>query len=84
VLDEKECQIQAQQGMVMVSQGDRVILKREECKKLYKLKQESPIWDGVLGISLEGSSSRGGVSRKTATRREPGQSVTGMRKSAFG
>ena len=77
MLDEKECQIQAQQGIVMVSQGDRVILKREECKKLYKLKKESSVRDGVLGISLEGSSSQGGASRKTAMRREPDQSVMG-------
>jgi len=39
---------------------------------------------GLLGISLEMSSSRGGASRKTATGREPGQSVVGRRKDAFG
>ena len=35
-------------------------------------------------ISLEGSSSRGGASRKTATGHESGQSVMGRRKGAFG
>jgi len=34
--------------------------------------------------SLEGSSSRGGASRKTITGRESGQNVAGKRKNAFG
>jgi len=73
-----------QQGVVTVSQGDRVFLEEEKCEGLYKLKEENSVWGGVWGISFEGSSSRGGVSRKTATGREPGQSVTGRIKGAFG
>ena len=38
VLDEEGCRIQVQQGIVTVSQGDRVILKREKYEGLYKLK----------------------------------------------
>ena len=40
VLNEEECQIQMQQGVVTVSQGGRIILKREEYGGLYKLKEE--------------------------------------------
>ena len=73
-----------QQGIVTVSQGDRVILKGEKCGGLYKLKEVNSVRDGVSRISLEGSSSRGGASRKTATGRELGQSVVGKRKGALG
>ena len=36
VLDEEGCWIQVQQGVVTVSQGDRVILEGETCEGLYK------------------------------------------------
>ena len=39
VLDEEGRRIQVQQGIVIVNQGDRVILKREKCGGLYKLKE---------------------------------------------
>ena len=61
-----------QQGVVIVSQRYRVILEGEKCGGLYKLKEENSVRGGVQGLSLEGSSSRGGASRKTATEREPG------------
>ena len=41
VLDEEGCQIQLQQGVVTVNQGDRVILEGEKCGELYKLKTET-------------------------------------------
>ena len=72
-----------QQGIVTVSQGDRVILKGEKCKWLYKLKEENSFQGGISGISLEGSLSRGGASKKTATGREPSQSVARRRNGAF-
>ena len=40
VLDEEGCQIQVQQGVVTVSQGDRIILKGEKCGGLYNLKEK--------------------------------------------
>ena len=40
VLDEEECQIQVQQGVLTVSQGDRVILEGKKYGELYKLKEE--------------------------------------------
>ena len=83
VLYEERCQIQVQQGIITVSQGDRVILKGKKCEELYKLKEENSVRSEILGISLKGSSSRGGASRKFMMRCEPGQSVTGKRKSAF-
>ena len=43
VLDEKECRIQVQQGVVTASQGDRVILKEEKCGGLYKLKEGNSV-----------------------------------------
>ena len=58
VLDEEGCRIQVQQGVVIASQGDRVILKGVKCGGLYKLKKENSVRDRVLRISLEGSSSR--------------------------
>jgi len=57
VLDEEGCRIQVQQGVVTVSQGDRVILEGEKCGGLYKLKEGNSIRGGVSRISLEGSSS---------------------------
>jgi len=63
-----------------VSQGDRVILDGEKCGGLYKLKERNSVQCGVLGISLEGSSSRGGASKKTVTTREPDQSVVRRRR----
>ena len=60
-----------------------VILKGEKCGGLYKLKEENSVRGGVSDISLEESSSHGGASRKTATGREPGQSVGRKRKAAF-
>jgi len=48
------------------------------------VKDENSIQDGVSMTSLEESSSRGGVSRKTVTGCESGQYVAGKRKDAFG
>ena len=73
-----------QQGIVTVSQEDRVILEGEKCEGLYKLKEGNSVRGGVSRISLEWSSSQGGASKKIATGREPGQSVTGKRKGALG
>jgi len=84
VLNEEGCQIQVQQDVITVSQGDMIIMKGEKCGELSKLKEGNSIRGGVSRISLEGSSSRGGASRKTATEREPCQSVAGRRKGAFG
>ena len=84
VLDEEGCRIQVLQSIVIVSQGDKIILKGKKCGELYKLKEENLVQGGVSGISLEGNSSRGGASRKTTRGREPGQSVVRRRKSAFG
>ena len=64
-----------QQDVMTISQEDIVILKGKKCEGLYKLKKENLVRGGVLGISLEGRSSRGGASRKTATGYELGQSV---------
>ena len=72
-----------QQGIVTVSQGERIILEGEKCGGLYMLKEGNSVQDGVSRISLEGSSLQGGPSRKTATGRESGQSVAGRRKGAF-
>ena len=58
VLDKKGCQIQVQQGIVTVSQGDRVMLEREKYGGLYKIKKENSVRGGVSRINLEGSSSR--------------------------
>jgi len=69
--DEKGCRIKVHQGIVTVSQGDRIILKEERCGGLYNLKDENSVQGGVLRIKLEGSSSQGGASSKTATGREP-------------
>ena len=66
------------------SQGDRVILEREKCGGIYKLKEENSIQIGVSGISLEGSSSRGEALKKTAMGREQCQSVVRKKKGAFG
>ena len=43
VLDEERCLIQVQQGVIIVSQEDRIILKREKCEGLYKLKEENSV-----------------------------------------
>ena len=53
---------------------ERVILKREKCEILYKLKEEKLVRGKILGINLKGSSSRGGTSKKTTTRHGPSQS----------
>jgi len=68
-----------QQGIVTVSQEDKVILEGEKFGGLYKLKERNSLRGGVSRISLKGSSSRGGASRKTATGREPDQSVAEKR-----
>ena len=49
-----------------------------------KLKEKNSVRGGVSRINLKWSSPRGGVSRKTATGHESGQSITGSRKGAFG
>jgi len=72
---EEGCRIQVQKGIVTVSQEDRVILKEEKYRGLYKLKEGNSVRGGVSKISLEESSSRGGASKKTATGREPNQSI---------
>ena len=41
VLGEEECQIQVQEDVITVSQEDRVILKGEKCRRLYKLKEKT-------------------------------------------
>ena len=61
-----------------------VILKEEKCGGIYKLKEGNLVQGGVSMTSLEGGSSRGGASRKTATGRELGQSVARKRKGRFG
>jgi len=43
VLDEEECRIQMQQGIITVSQEDRVILEGEKCRGLYKLKERTQL-----------------------------------------
>ena len=80
VLDEEECRIQVQKSVIIVSQGDMVILEGEKCESLYKLKEENSVRGGVLRVSLEWSSSQGGASRKTAMGHELGQSVVKRRK----
>jgi len=55
-------------------------LKEEKCGGLNKLKEGNLVRGRVSRISLEGSSSRGGASRKTATEHEPDQSVAKKRK----
>ena len=72
-----------QQGIITVSQGGRIILEGEKCGGINKLKEGNSVQGGVSRINLEGSSSRGGSSRKTATGCEMGESVTGRRKGAF-
>jgi len=59
-------------------------MKGEKYGGLYKLKEKSSVRGRVSRISLEGSSSRGRASRKTAMGRELGQSVVGKRKGALG
>jgi len=54
-------------------QGDRITWEGEKCEEL---KKENSVQDGVSGIS---NSLRGGASRKTATGREPDQSIAGKR-----
>jgi len=44
-----------QQGVVTVSQEDRIILEGEKCGGIYKLKEENLVRGGVSGISFEGS-----------------------------
>ena len=48
------------------------------------MKEGNTVRDGVSGISLEESSLRGRVLKKIAMGHEPGQSVMGRRKGAFG
>ena len=43
VLDEEGCRIQVQQGVVIASQGDRVILEGKKYGELYKLKEENSV-----------------------------------------
>ena len=73
-----------QQEVVTVSQGDKVILEGEKCGGLYKIKEGNSVRGGVSGISLEGSFSRGGVSRKTATGCELNKSVVKRRRGVLG
>jgi len=49
-----------------------IILKREKCEGIYKLKEGNLVQGGVSITSLEGSSSRDETSRKTAMGRESG------------
>ena len=60
-----------------------VILEGEKCGGLYKLKEGNSVRCEVSEITLEGSLSRVGASKKTATGRAPGQSVAKRRKSTF-
>ena len=41
VLDEEGCRIQVQQGVIIIRQGDRVILEGEKYGWLYKLKKKT-------------------------------------------
>ena len=59
-------------------------LQEIKCGRLYKLKKENLVRARVSRISLEGSSSRGGASKKTTMGRELGQSVAIRRKGVFG
>ena len=61
VLDEEGCRIQVQQGVVTISQVDRVIFEEEKFGGLYKLKEGNSAQGGVSRITLEGSSLRGGT-----------------------
>ena len=81
VLDEEGCWIQRQQG-VTVSQGDSNSGRREVWRVIQAERRNS-VRGGLLGISLEMSSSRGGASRKTAIRHEPDQNVTRRRRCTF-
>ena len=56
------------------------MLEGEKYKGIYKMKEENSVRGGVSGISLKGSLSRGGASRKTATGYELGQSVAKKKK----
>ena len=47
VLAEQECRIHVQQGVITVSQEDKIILKGEKCRRLYKLKEENSVRGGV-------------------------------------
>ena len=86
-LDEEGCRIQVQQGIVTVSQGDRIVLKDTERTEAWRNIQAerrklSSTWSfrDKLGRELIAS----GASKKTATRRESSQSVTGRRNGTFG
>jgi len=57
---------------------------RREVWRVIQAEKRNTIRGGVSRISLKGSSSRGGASKKTATGRDSGQSVAGRRKVAFG
>jgi len=76
--------MQVQQDIITVSQEGMIILKGEKCGGLYKLKEGNLVRGGVSGISLERSSSRGEASRKTATGREPDQSIARRRNCVIG
>jgi len=52
--------------------------------RVIQLKEGNSVRCEISEISFEGSSSRVGTSKKTATGCGPGQSVAGRRKSAFG
>ena len=53
-------------------------------RRVIQAEGRNSVQDGVSGISLEGRSSRGEASRKTAATRESGQSVERRRKGTFG
>jgi len=53
-----------QNGVITVSQGDRVILKREKCGGIYKLKKGNSVLSGVSMTSLEGISSEVKLQRR--------------------
>jgi len=61
-----------------------VILEGEKCGGLFKVKEGNSDQGEVSEISLEGSSSRGGSSKKTAMGREVGQSIARRRNGTFG
>ena len=54
-----------QRRVVMVCQGDMIILKEEKCGGIYKLKEGNSVPGGVSITSVERSSLQGEASKKT-------------------
>jgi len=67
-----------------MSDPSEIRRRHSQPRRQYKLKEGNLVQGGVSRITLEGSSSRDGASRETATGCEPGQSVAGKKKGALG